>query len=350
MPKSVPIGARPFVDPGSAINSLRRLVDAAERGDIDLSAVAAYARAAASGDGVRFGATSAVPIAMLEAIRENPEVPARQIVYAGVDRGLWSWEDAEHFEANSEALSERARGHRARSGVYLTKSRRARKLPAVADMFVPKASLDLFCRDDLCDGAKACMALLLALAGKSDTLVTYTSSIATALGRTTRTVRNYFTALEAAGLVTRRPGRHHNTVSLTIDASCRPEPYREPRELTAFKAAIRSGNPALQLLAISVVNAAEETCALDKSTLDRRKGIAAFNLESNPHPPAGRRPNRSVLGNGLTAGASLSHPTTHSTLFVDPTRPIGGSRRPFATLRRTDGLQRGKFDDSLVGQ
>lgn len=91
----LPKEAERHVDPSSTLNSIRNLATAVERGELAISALVAFAKAAGSGEAPRFAATRPVPLDMIRAIRENPDMPPRQIVYAGVNSGRWSEEDAE---------------------------------------------------------------------------------------------------------------------------------------------------------------------------------------------------------------------------------------------------------------
>jgi hypothetical protein len=194
-------------------------------------------------------------------------------------------------------------------------------------MFV-KMNLDVLCRFGICDGAKACLGLLMALAGKrrSSMITTYTSSIATTMGRTARSVRNYFIALERAGLITRTAGRDPNTVRITISPDCKPEPYAEPEDAKAYRLVSRSSNPLLRMLAFSVASAGKEAFPSEFRPDGRRKEISAFNLESNFLVSS--EPDDAARGRERGDGAG---PTTHSNLvrtgfrqtFV-PTAPGGG--------------------------
>lgn len=310
MPAALPAEAEPYVVPGSIPETVRRLTAAAERGEFAWSVVASFIRAAESGRDVRFAKTKPVPLRMREAIEAEPGVPPRAIIYRGLEQGLWTWEDVEAFEANAEALSS-ARRPRERRGVYLTRSRRARRRPPdTGGQFVPKMALDAICDHRICDGAKALLALILARAGKSDTLVTYTSSLASQMGRTPRTVRNHFRQLEEAGLIRREPGRHPNTVKITVTAACRPDPYVEPMEIKAFRVARRSEVAAVRMLADATLIA----CWREHRDLlvpeGGRKGISAFNLDSRLESASPL----AALPDGLQKGA-LSPPTTHSTLL-----------------------------------
>lgn len=330
---ALPREAQQYVDPASSINSLRNLLDAVETGEIDMSVIATYARTAVRGEAPKFKVTDTVPAVMLSMIKAHPEKTPRQVVYgSGYQDGLWTWEDIEKWELNDAVLREvRAKAkRRAERGVYMTRNLAPRtRRPKIDNMFTAKVSHEALSRQGLSDGARQCLLWLVTLAGKEDTLTTYTSSIATLMERTPRTIRNYFIALEEADLITRRPASHYNTVHITLHPDCRPAKYEEPRDVKAFKMARKSSNPALHLMAMSVVMASVDAHPAEFTTLDRRKGISVFNQESkslmqrladNPllatQIPAPKR----VMGNGLSA------PTTHSTLLLDPQRPINADR------------------------
>lgn len=340
MSRSLPIEAERYVDPTSTIASIRAMTDAVERGELEMSALLGFVKAAGNGQAPRFAKTHPVPLAILEAIRANPELPARKVVYRGVAQDLWTMDDAARYEENEARLSE-SRRPAVRTGVYLTRTRsRPRTVPKTEGMFVPKMDLGVYARHPaVCDGAKACLALLLSLAGKARDLVTYTSSLATTLGRTARTVRNYFASLETAGLIVRRPGKHFNTVHIAISDECRPAPYSEPVDIKAFRLARGSTNPALSMMAMAVVCAAQEASPEAFATSDRRKGISPFNLR---YSSLVERTLTAATGTSGSGGQGASGgrdrdreaPTTHSTLLLDRRIPVNGHRKQgFGTAR-----------------
>lgn len=333
MSKALPKELLQYVDHSSTLNSIRNMVVAVEGGDIDISSLVAFAKVSGSEEKPKFSKTTPIPIDMLEAIRGNRDMPARQIVYAGVADGRWTFEDATAFEENMEVISDRAKKSPPSKSVYLTRTRKTRPHRAnVEGMFVPKTSLDVFCRSGLSDGARACMSLLLALTGKQESLTTYTSSLASMMGRTTRTIRNYFITLEGAGLITRKPGEHYNTVLIKIHSDCRPAPYEEPTDVTAYKLARNSSDPLLNEMAMTVAitsfDAHQEYFARD----DRRKVISPFNLESKYYvrkeveiPSL----SRSTIMVDRKNKSSLRPPTSHSNLLLSPEQPINGNRRKY---------------------
>jgi hypothetical protein len=334
----LPKEAERYVDATSTLNSIRNLAAAVERGELGISALVTFAKAAGSGETPRFAATRPVPLDMLKAIRENPEEPPRKIVYAGVASGRWTMDDAERYEENEAVLSERRKKKIAPTrGVYLTKHRRGRSYrPSTDNRFVPKVSLDAVLRPGVSDGAARCLNLIMSIAGKATEITTYTSSLATTLGKTARTVRNYFIQLEGAGLISRRPGRQYNTVHITIHDDCRPDAYVEPNDIKAFKMARKSTNAGLHLMAMTVVMTSMEVHQDAFATSDRRKEISVFNRDSNSlmskavgslHSPA----TAPKASNARAVG--LRPPTTHSTLLVDPRKPLQG-KRPYR--RSTD--------------
>ncbi len=331
MSTALPRAAEQYVDPASSINSLRKLLDAVEAGEIDIGVIATYAKTAARGETPKFKVTEAIPAVMLKMIEaRGPDRTPRQVVYGtGFQDGLWTWEDIEKWEMNDAALKTKAK-RRAERGVYKTRNLVPRtRRPKIDNMFTGKVSHDALSRQGLSDGARQCLLWLVTLAGKEDEFTTYTSSIATLMERTPRTVRNYFIALEEAELITRRPAAHYNTVHITLHPDCRPPKYEEPRDVKAFKMARKSHNPALHLMAMSVVLASVDAHPETFTTLDRRKGISVFNQESkslmqrladNPTlTPPTPRPTR-------TAHSGLRAPTTHSTLLLDPQRPINADK------------------------
>lgn len=333
VPAYLPVELEKYVDASSAYATVRNLTEAAEKGQISLSAVAAYVRAVERGDKIRFSKTRQIPLAMKEMIEARRDLPPRQVVYMGWNARKWEWEDVEAWENNQSVLSE-ARAPAARRGVYLTRDRRvSRRKPKTEGRYVPKMSLDALCRFGISDGAKTCLALLMSIAGGESTITTYTSSIAAQLGRTARTVRNHFIALEEAGLITRSPGRDPNTVRITISSECRPEPYREPDHVKAYKLASRSANQMLRMLAYSVAEASMSVHRAEFGTESGRKGISAFNPESNildaSSSPAPERPGRKPGEIG---------PTTHSTLARGMSPP---------TLRRLHDASRKAVEQRL---
>jgi hypothetical protein len=344
---ALPREAQQYVDPDSSINSLRKLLDAVEAGEIDISVIATYANTAAKGETAKFKVTETIPAIMLNMIKAHPDKTARQVVYgSGYQDGLWTWEDIEKWELNAAALQEarlKAK-RRAERGVYRTRTLAPRnQRPKIDNMFTAKVSHEALSRQGLSDGARQCLLWLVTLAGKEDTLTTYTSSIATLMDRTPRTIRNYFIALEEAELITRRPAAHYNTVHITLHPDCRPAKYEEPRDVKAFKMARKSTNPALHLMAMSVVMASVDAYPAEFTTSDRRKEISVFNQESNSlmqrlndDPLCATQPSaqKRMMSSGLSA------PTTHSTLLLDPKRPIN-AKRPGSTRHlwaRTSGF------------
>lgn len=330
---ALPREAEKYVDPDSSINSLRSLVEAAAEGKIDLSVVAGYARIAAKGDKPSFKVTASIPVSMIKAIEAHPEKSPRQVVYGpGLDT-LWTWEDAEKWELNASALHDarmRSKKTVKERGVYRTRNLLPRTpRPKTNNMFTAKVNHEALSRPGLSDGARQCLLWLVTLAGKNDTLTTYTSSLATLMERTPRTVRNYFIALEEADLISRRPGTHYNTVHIELHPDCRPAKYEEPRDVKAFKIARKSPNPALHLMAMSVVMASMDVHRDEFATQDRRKEITVFNQESNvlmrrmvdkPALPSVDGVMKQARSGGMTP------PTSHSTLLLDPTKPINGRR------------------------
>ncbi len=298
MPDFLPASARALIDDSDKIVSIQRLTAAVATGDIDIGVLKTYVDATAAGRSIRFQQTKPVSLIMLEHIRAHPNEEPRRVIYRGWDQKLWTYEDVEQWELNNSVLSN-ARKTSVSRGAYLTRRRRVRRaLPKVSDQFVPKMAMDVICHRDLPDGAKACLAVLLGLAGKKDEVVTFTSSLATMLGRTPRTVRNYFIALEECGLIERRAGSSANTVHIKIKPVSKPEPYQEPKDITAYRLARRSANPALREMAETVAAFSWKVHQAAPAPRAGRKVISAFNLNLNP--------------NDRTAPGSTVGPTTYS--------------------------------------
>ncbi|MCS4089799.1 hypothetical protein [Rhizobium sp. BK176] len=327
---ALPRETKQYVDPSSTTKSLRQLCDAVDAGAIDVSALVAFAKIAGTGETPRFKVTSPLPVTMLDAIKGKTKEEQNKAVYVGFGDGLWTWEDVENYENNKAALGEKAAKPRQTKATYRTRKAMPQvRRPNVDNMFTPKVSMEALTRPGLSDGAKQCLILLVGLADKDDTLTTYTTSLATMMDRTPRTIRNYYVALEEAGLIFRRPATHYNTVHITLHPDCRPPKYEEPRDVRAFKLARKSSNPALHLMAMSVVIASVDAHSDAFTTSDRRKEVSMFNLESNSlKKKLGDNP---VLGAVATATpkrhySGLSAPTTHSTLLLDPKRPVNAER------------------------
>lgn len=343
MPAYLPAELEAYIDPESTYASLRNLTRAAEEGRIELSSVTSYIRAAEKGEKLRFSRTIPVPMSMKEEVEARASnLTPRQVIYKGYGEGRWTMAEVEAWENNEAVLSE-ARVIKPRRGVYLTRSRRSpARLASTEGMFVPKMSLDVICSFRICDGAKSCLALLMSIAGKATTITTYTASLARRMGKTARTVRNYFMALEDAGLITRTPGKAQNTVVITIADDCRPEPYKEPEDVRAYKMARRSGNPALQLLAFTVATNVMDAFPAEFPEDSRRKEISAFNPESI-FLTAKRDDNRPSDAARMAARG----PTTHSTL-IRPEQPTA-FRRMRPTYRSSNDRETGLGGDRLSG-
>nr|WP_294521773.1 hypothetical protein [uncultured Rhodopila sp.] len=89
--------------------------------------------------------------------------------------------------------------------------------------FVRPLSLDPVVDWDLSDGATRCLQLVMSLAGGAGkAFVTLTCSIAKQLGRTTRTVQNYWNDLSAAGYLRRSFDRKSGLVTVTVTEAAAP--------------------------------------------------------------------------------------------------------------------------------
>jgi DNA-binding Lrp family transcriptional regulator len=292
----LPADARQHIEDRDPMAAVAALAEAANRGEIDVSAIIAFAKANRAGTPITYQKTRPVSLRIKEFIEANPTQPPLKLVYLGVQQRLWTDADCDQWQLNTAALSD-ARKTSVSRGVYLTRNRRTRgRIAQVSNQFVPKVALDIVCSHDLTDGAKLCLEVLMALAGKGSRVVTYTASIAKMLGRTPRTVRNHFIQLEATGLITRTAGRAANTVQIVIHDMVKPEPYKEPRDITAYKLARRSSDPTIRNLAETLTALSWEKHFGEVSSPERgRKKISAFNPESNlieagDVPDGGKRP------------------------------------------------------------
>lgn len=308
MSVTLPLEVEPYIIKGSPADSLRAVTAAAERGEFGFEIVAKLAAVIARGVEPRFAKTKPIPLYVLEYLRQHEDkMLPTQTIWVGVRDGLWSEDVAIAFCENQAVLSE-AKRKPAPRGVYLTRNRRKNRiLPKVDGRFVPKMSLEALLEGHVRDGAKTCLALLLSLAGKANVLITWTSAIATQLGRCTRTIRNYFIELEESGLIQRKPGKEPNTVEITFSPACKPEPYKEPLDIKAFKLARRTSNTVLRNLADTLTLMSWKEHEEELCPDGGRKEISAFNSESYLNR---KTDTTSVTGSGVT---------THSTISI--TRP-----------------------------
>lgn len=341
MSSVLPMEVEQYIVTGNPADTIRAVTAAIERNEFGFDVLKAIITAFEKGREPRFAKTKPIPSRILEYIRQS-DLPPMQAVYVGVRDGLWSYEDAETFVLNNEALS-KARVKPEQRAVYLTRKRRTHRIPVnTTDRFVPKQSLEVTLSDQICDGAKACLSLLLSLAGKESVVVTYTSSLATQMRRTTRTIRNYFIQLEEAGLITRSAGKHQNTVKIVINGDCKPEPYKEPLDVTAFKLARRSANPVIRQMADAVTLMFWDAQKDDLCPPGRRKDISPFNPDSISYASTSK---------GVHAGSRRSEPpTTHSDLHQDLSLPSwrhGGSQRTVSFLGNATRSYEGKTEVPL---
>src|SRR3954454_3381236 len=94
--------------------------------------------------------------------------------------------------------------------------------------WVGQMSLDPVVDWTLSDGAARCLQLVVSLAGGAGrSLVTLTCSIAKQLGRTPRTVQNYWKALVEAGFIERTFDRRSGFVTITVTDLVKPPPMPE---------------------------------------------------------------------------------------------------------------------------
>jgi hypothetical protein len=116
--------------------------------------------------------------------------------------------------------------------------------------FVRAMNLDPVLDWSLCDGAVRCLQLVLSLAGGAGRpFVTLTSSIAKQLGRTARTVQNYWNQLAGSGVIKRTFDRKTGLVTVTVTKAVEPPPAPEkpaiwprlPSPKGVFRRALRGG-------------------------------------------------------------------------------------------------------------
>jgi hypothetical protein len=97
--------------------------------------------------------------------------------------------------------------------------------------WVGRVSLDPMVDWDLSDGAVRCLQLVVSLAGGiGRSVVTLTSSIAKQIGRTARTVQNYWNSLAAAGYIRRTFDRRSGRVTVTVTDLVAPPPMPEVKK------------------------------------------------------------------------------------------------------------------------
>jgi hypothetical protein len=116
--------------------------------------------------------------------------------------------------------------------------------------FVRAMNLDPVLDWSLCDGAVRCLQLVLSFAGGAGRpFVPLTSSIARQLGRTARTVQNYWNELAASGVIERTFDRRTGMVTVTVTKAVVPPPAPEkpavwprlPSPKVVFRRALRGG-------------------------------------------------------------------------------------------------------------
>ncbi|MDW9478799.1 hypothetical protein GOB57_08780 [Sinorhizobium meliloti] len=325
----LPGDTKHLIDETCVLTSVNNLTEAVARGEIDLSVLKTFVSASRKGQTITFTKTKPVPLLMKEFIEAHPGEHPRRLIYVGLERGLWTDEDVERWEENATILSS-ARKTSVPKGTYLTRNRRTRqRIARVSDQFAPKIAMDIVCSHEISDGAKVCLEVLMALAGKDTQVLTYTTSIATMLKRTPRTVRNYFIALEEAGLITRTAGASPNSVKIVIHPACRPEPYVEPRDIRAFKLARRSPDPALRDLAETLTALSWQRHCEDARQSGGRKLISAFNLESNPMNVEEGDGSGDGVGLKVKNSGATTHSDFHPLMKTDRNRwrPASGPRK-----------------------
>jgi len=159
-----------------------------------------------------------MPVAAKAAIRGMSVEHAWQRLANGQRSGEWGWDALEAFHHSIKAVKPEPKPKMPPK----TRLRRWDDRPKVpTERFITRRSVDATIDWEIPDGAYRCLDLILSLAG-GRALTTYTSSLAKQLGRTTRTVQNYYRALVSAGYVIHAFDRRTGVVTLTPTARCRP--------------------------------------------------------------------------------------------------------------------------------
>jgi len=161
----------------------------------------------------------------------------QKVVAEGATAGLWDlWEG---LEALAQLYPQKPARTLARAAERLVEKAARRRPPltrrcrwderpqAPSSRFVRAVSLDPVLDWTLPDGATRTLQLVLSLAGGiGKPLQTLTCSIARQVGRTARTIRNHWIALEAAGWITRTLDRRTNIITVTVTEAARPPEVR----------------------------------------------------------------------------------------------------------------------------
>lgn len=212
-------------------DALDALIKGAVSGLWPIEAVATWRAAQRNGKEVVAQVLRPLPEAMQRALAAADKDSKGIIVMRGMKDGLWSPTDVDAYFANQRAYHQRRLAPSKRDMVYRTRRSRLRPKPTIRpSQFVPKIVLDTMLDVDLSDGAKVTLAVVLALAGKSDRLVTMTASLATQRGCSARTIQNHLNALHAAGWLKYMWDHRKGLVTLLIAPHARPKPY-EPGEI-----------------------------------------------------------------------------------------------------------------------
>lgn len=187
--------------------------------------------------------TTAMPAAARAAIRGLPADRAQQVLALGITAGHWGWEALEAFSSSRATPVPEPRPR------LPAKTRLARwdeRPAAPCGRFIMKRSLDPTLDWGISDGAARCLDLILSLAGKDLSLVTFTSSLARQLGRTSRTVQNYYRALVEAGYLLHEFDRDSGRVTLTLTEAVRVPAYKPQTHERLHDVARRSRSPKLR--------------------------------------------------------------------------------------------------------
>lgn len=237
-----------------ADDALDALIKGAVGGLWPVEVVATWRAAQRNGKPVVAKVLRPLPEAMQVALMSADDDSKGFIVYRGMRDGLWTQADVDAFFENLQAYQNRRLAPSKREMVYRTRRAGLRPKPTIRPtQFVPKIALDSMLDTNLSDGAKVTLAVVLALAGKSDRLVTMTASLATQRGSSARTIQNHLNALHAAGWLKYMWDHRRGLVTLLIAPHARPKPYqpgememltdvarksREPEVREAFEAVV----------------------------------------------------------------------------------------------------------------
>lgn len=227
----IPKGAHEAIQGLEGDDALDALIKGAVGGLWPVEVVATWRAAQRTGKPLVAKVLRPLPEAMQAALMTADEDSKGLIVYRGMRDGLWTQADVDAYFENQQAYHARRRVPSKHGMAYRTRRSGLRPKPTTRPtQFIPKIALDTMLDSDLSDGAKVTLAVVLALAGKSDRLVTMTASLATQRGCSARTIQNHLNALHAAGWLKYMWDHRKGLVTLLIAPHARPKPY-EPGEM-----------------------------------------------------------------------------------------------------------------------